>query len=104
VGYVAKWHEDSFEATRTVRAFGLEQNEPELAAALRELAERTWRLLGLTGYARIDFRVDEQSCPTILEINPNPCLSPDAGFAAAAAQAGMTYPALIERIVRAALT
>ena len=37
--------------------------------------------------------------PLILEINTNPCISPDAGFAAAAAEAGMSYDALIEAIM-----
>ena len=46
-----------------------------------------WRLFGLRGYARVDFRVDAQLRPWILEINTNPCLSPDAGFAAALASA-----------------
>ncbi len=103
VGYQAKWDDDSFESTRTVRAFGLEGREPRLAEMLRDLARRAWNLLGLTGYARIDFRVDEKGNPTILEINPNPCLSPDAGFAAAAASAGLDYEALVARIVETAL-
>jgi D-alanine-D-alanine ligase len=102
VGYNAKWEEESFESTRTVRAFGVEEKEPVLASELRELAVRTWSLLGLSGYARIDFRVDTQTRPTILEVNPNPCLEPGAGFAAAAARSGIDYPALIERILAAA--
>jgi D-alanine-D-alanine ligase len=103
VGYSAKWDDDSFESTRTVRAFGLEAAEPELARSLRELSTRVWKLFDLTGYVRIDFRVDESGHPMILEINPNPCLSRDAGFAAAAAEAGVPYEALIDHILTAAI-
>ena len=103
VGYRAKWDDDSFDSTRTVRAFGLEEKEPALAAELRDLARRVWNLLGLNGYARVDFRVDAKGRPTILEINPNPCLSPDAGFAAAAERAGLTYAALVSHILDTAL-
>ena len=102
VGYKAKWDDDSFESTRTVRAFGIEDENPILADRLRSLAAAAWNLFQLTGYARVDFRVDERNEPKILEINPNPCLSPDAGFAAAAARAGISYPELAERIVLAA--
>jgi D-alanine-D-alanine ligase len=55
----------------------------------------------MRGYARVDFRVDGQ--PVILEVNPNPCLDPKAGFAAAGAEAGFSYEALIAQIVDAAL-
>jgi D-alanine-D-alanine ligase len=85
-----------------VRAFGVEKTEPELAARLKSACEAAWRLFGLTGFARVDFRVKEDGMPLILEINTNPCISPDAGFAAAAAQAGLSYEALIEAIVEAA--
>lgn len=102
VGYDAKWAPESEAYVRTPRRFGLEQNEPALAARLRDLAHSCWDLFGLTGYARVDFRVDALGQPWILEVNVNPCLSPDAGFAASASQAGLSYPDLIARIVEAA--
>jgi D-alanine-D-alanine ligase len=103
VGYRAKWDDDSFESTRTVRAFGLEEADPDLANELRELSNRVWKLFDLTGYVRIDFRVDNDGRPMILEINPNPCLSRDAGFAAAAERAGMSYDTLIDHILLSSL-
>lgn len=102
VGYAAKWDESCDDAVKTVRAFGLEKTEPALERRLREQALEVWRLFGLCGYARVDFRVDEDGAPTILEINPNPCLEQAAGYAAAAREAGYTYDALIEQIVHAA--
>jgi hypothetical protein len=43
--------------------------------------------------------VDAQGRPWILEINANPCLSPDAGFAAALARAGIDFTKAVEWIV-----
>lgn len=102
VGYDAKWEEDSAGWNGTVRAFGVEKNEPCLAESLKTACEKVWRLFGLSGFARVDFRVDQAGMPLILEVNTNPCISPDAGFAAAAAEAGLSYEALIEAIVAAA--
>jgi D-alanine-D-alanine ligase len=102
VGYDAKWKEDSSGWNGTVRHFGVEREEPQLAQALRRACERAWTLFGLTGFARVDFRVDAAGTPFILEINANPCISPDAGFAAAAAEAGMGYDEVIEALVLAA--
>ncbi len=101
VGYDAKWEEDSSGWRGTVRAFGVEREEPELAARLRAACDRVWTRFGLSGFVRVDFRVGDDGMPQILEINANPCISPDAGFAAAAAEAGMDYPALIEAIIEA---
>jgi D-alanine-D-alanine ligase len=103
VGYIAKWDDASFESTRTVRQFGFEDREPELALALRHYSQCAWSLFKLRGTARVDFRVDEAGRPLVLEVNPNPGIAPDAGFAAAAARAGLSYADMIERIVRAAL-
>jgi D-alanine-D-alanine ligase len=101
VGYDAKWEEDSSGWRGTVRAFGVERDEPELATKLKTACEQVWKLFALSGFARVDFRIGEDGVPLILEINTNPCISPDAGFAAAAEAAGMDYGSLIEAIVKA---
>jgi D-alanine-D-alanine ligase len=103
VGYEAKWAPDSEAYIGTPRRFGLECDEPELAVRLRQLALSCWTLFGLSGYARVDVRVDARGQPFILEVNMNPCLSPDAGFAAAAAEAGLGYDAMVGRIVESSL-
>lgn len=100
VGYAAKWDTDSFEYRNTPRSFDV---EPELAASLRRAALDCWALFRLDGYARVDFRVDERGTPWVLEVNANPCLSPDAGFAAALAEAGIGYEAAIARLIDDAL-
>jgi D-alanine-D-alanine ligase len=101
VGYAAKWRADSYEYHNTPRRFGVERDEPGLARTLSDLARQCWATFGLRGYARVDFRVDERG-PWVLEINANPCLSPDAGFMAAAGEAGFKPRDVLERIVRCA--
>ena len=98
VGYEAKWHEGSFEYGNTVRSFGIEKEDPVLAGKLKKLCLNCWAIFKLTGYSRVDFRVDEKGNPYILEVNANPCLSPDAGFYAASEQAGYDYTRIVERI------
>jgi D-alanine-D-alanine ligase len=65
--------------------------------------QKCWRAFNLRGYARIDLRMDAAGVPWVLEINANPCLSPDAGFAAAVIEAGMTPTLAIEHIVSVAM-
>jgi D-alanine-D-alanine ligase len=96
VGYAAKWDVDSFEYRHTVRSFDV---EPELARRAERLALACWDLFGLDGYARVDFRVDASGLAFVLEINANPCLSPDAGFAAALERAGVAYGDAIASLV-----
>jgi D-alanine-D-alanine ligase len=103
VGYEAKWAPDSEAYIGTPRRFGLEADEPELALRLAGLAQGCWVLFGLSSYARVDFRVDPAGEPFILEVNVNPCLSPDAGFAAAAQEAGLSYADMIGQIVEGSL-
>lgn len=102
VGYAAKWHEDSFEYRHTVLGFDLADTDGDLVAEMSRQALACWRLFGLRGWARVDFRVDGTGRPFILEVNANPCLSPDAGFAAGLARAGIPYSEAIARVVSAA--
>jgi D-alanine-D-alanine ligase len=99
VDYKAKWDADSFEYNNTIRNFDFYENDANLISALREIALRCWDVFSLRGYARIDFRVDNNGKPWVLEINSNPCLSPDAGFAAALQQAKIKYHEAIGFII-----
>jgi len=100
VGYRAKWDDESFESLHTQRSFEFAKSERPLLQNLGDVAKRCWHLFGLRGYTRVDFRVDERNQPWVLEINANPCLSPDAGFVAAAAQAGLSYRQVVHRIIQ----
>jgi hypothetical protein len=51
----------------------------------------------------VDFRVDRDGRPWVLEINTNPCLAPDAGFLAAAARAKLDITSVVERILADAI-
>ena len=99
VGYRAKWEDDSFEARHTNRHFDFPPSDAPLLERLSDLARQCWPLFKLRGWARVDFRVDAAGEPWILEINGNPCLSPDAGFAAAMQQASIPYDQGIQRIL-----
>jgi len=101
VGYAAKWDPDAPEFHATCREF------PELSAglfnALQQDVLNCWEGFGLSGYARVDFRVDEAGKPWVLEVNANPCIAADAGFVAAAQCAGIALEQVVEHIVQAAL-
>lgn len=99
VGYAAKWHDQSAEYQGTPRTFEFGSEDAILIEQLKRLARDCWHAFGLRGYARVDFRVDERGQPWVLEVNTNPCLSPDAGFAAAVAQDKMTFQDAVRRIV-----
>jgi len=101
VGYRAKWDPASFEYNHTNRVF------PELSGDLVSLLGKTARacfdLFSLRDYGRVDLRLGPDGIPRVLEVNANPCLSPDAGFAAAAAARGTDYRSLVEKLLDAVL-
>lgn len=99
VGYRAKWDAESYEYNHTNRSFDFTDDDQSLLSTLKVMALRCWDLFRLKGYARIDFRIDNNKQPWILEVNCNPCLSPDAGFVAAALRSGLSYKDVTERII-----
>jgi D-alanine-D-alanine ligase len=103
VGYRAKWAVGSFEFDHTPRCFDFPGSDDGLLARLEGEAVACWDAFGLRGYGRVDFRIDRQGHPWILEVNANPCLSPDAGFAAALARADISFPEAVRRLLDEAL-
>lgn len=101
VGYAAKWDEEAPEFLATERYF------PDLTNPLREaltqVAQKCWQSFGMRGYARVDIRLDGHGNPWVLEVNANPSLGRDAGFAAAAQRAGIGYEQLIETVLTAGI-
>jgi D-alanine-D-alanine ligase len=99
VDFKAKWEMDSFEYTNTVREFPGEKLGKQLETDLKQAAITCWHLFGLKGYARVDARTDSKNNVFVIEINANPCISPDGGFVAATRQAGYTFKEVIQRII-----
>lgn len=99
LGYKAKWDESSAEYRNTTRAFDTLSPDSPLYGEMERLATKCWDCFGLRGFARVDFRVDEKGNPFVIEINGNPCISPDSGFIAAAHAAGLTNRDVIGRII-----
>ncbi len=85
----------------TPRRFDFPPHDSPLLKRIGELAAACWDLFRVRGYTRVDFRVDPDGRPWILEVNANPCLSPDAGFAAALERAGISYDEAVARILLA---
>ena len=67
---------------------------------LSEMTMECARIFGLCGYSRVDFRTNRRGKLYVLEVNPNPDISPDAGLARAARTAGLSYEALVAEILR----
>jgi D-alanine-D-alanine ligase len=97
--YKAKWDEEYRKRWGLQNRFanGLDS---ALVTHIEETCKRIYRLLTIDGYARIDLRLTAANELYFIEANPNPHLAEDEDFAMSAGKAGLTYPQLIERIVR----
>jgi D-alanine-D-alanine ligase len=102
LNYEAKWEEDSvyFKETKVVCPAEIESGEREHIA---EVALAACKLLGCCGYARVDMRMSETGQLSVMEVNPNPDISPGTGAARQAQAAGMNYTKFIDRIIELAL-
>lgn len=103
VDWRAKWDEQSAEYHNTPRRFDFGPGDRALLDELMRIARAAWRAFDLRGWARIDFRVDPVRGPIVLEVNTNPCLSPDAGFFAALSRARLNLETAMARILADAL-
>lgn len=71
-----------------------------MAGRLRETALAAWRACACRDYIRVDIRVDPAGQPFVLEVNANPDISPNAGFPACLAAAGITFSDFVARLLR----
>jgi D-alanine-D-alanine ligase len=94
VSYQAKWDPESVEYKETRRIFP-DHLPWHFASQLASVALECFHLFGLRDYGRVDLRLDEDNSIYVLEINANPCLSPDAGFPAAVLESGKTYSEMV---------
>jgi len=100
--YKAKWDEPYR------KRWGLENQlaeglDPAVVRAIEKTCKRIYRLLTIDGYARIDLRLTASNEIYFIEANPNPILAPDEDFAESALKANISYPELINRIIRLGL-
>src|SRR3954447_6108850 len=73
------------------------------ADSIHHLCKRAYRALELSGYARIDLRLDEAGNAWVIEANPNPQIAKGEDFAASAEKAGISYEGVIQRITNLGL-
>ena len=76
---------------------------PKVLRTISELAQQTYIALGCEGAARVDFRITPRGKPYVLEINTVPGMTETSLLPMAAAQAGIDYDSLVERILQSAL-
>jgi len=102
LNFEAKWEEDSvyFKGTKVVCPAEISVKERENIA---RMALAAYKLLGCRGYARVDMRRDGADKLNVMEVNPNPDISPSAGAARQAVAAGMNYTQFIDKIIRLGL-
>ncbi len=94
----AKWEQNSlyYKSTPVICPAKIDDSEKE---RIRKVALEAFKIIIGRGYARVDMRLDNQNRVNVLEVNPNPDISPNTGAARQAKAAGMTYAQFIDRII-----
>jgi D-alanine-D-alanine ligase len=102
VSYEAKWipNTDYYKKTIPICPAPL---EPELERKIKDIALSCYKIMGCRDYARVDMRIDKEGNPYVLEVNPNPDLSRNAGFMRSASVYGLTPEETIVKIAEIAI-
>jgi len=93
-----KW-DKRYQAKYGISTHAAQELPPTVLAVLDRLSRRIYRALGMSGYARMDFRVTPQGQVYVLEANANPNLERAEDFAESASAAGTAYGELLERLM-----
>lgn len=97
-----KWNLE-YQQKHSIKA-GMAKDLPDgVADRIGKLCKRVYRILGLSGYARMDFRLTDDGRIFLLEPNPNPDLARDEDFAESAKAVGIGYDKLIDRVLKLGL-
>jgi D-alanine-D-alanine ligase len=101
-GYEAKWVTESpeYQKSKPVCPALL---KPGVKKKVEQIALRVFRLFGCRDYARVDLRVDRDGKVYVLEVNPNPDISPQSGMARALKAHGTTYAEFVGNLLERAL-
>jgi D-alanine-D-alanine ligase len=101
-GSEVKWEEDTV-AYKATKPFFPDDLPEDTVKRLQDTAVQAYLALRLKDYGRIDFRLDKEGTPHVLEVNPNPYLLPSAEFSMAARKSGRSYNETIGAIVDLAM-
>ncbi len=99
-GYEAKWLPDSPYWNNTSKPAQLDE---EIERIIVESSLKLWERLGVNDYCRFDWRLDSESKPKLLEVNPNPGWCWDGHLAKMAKIAGISYSEMLNMILEAAM-
>ena len=95
----AKW-DLKYQRKVGIKTGAAEDLSPELQARIARITKRVYRVLELSGYARLDLRVTPEGHVYVIEANATPDISADEDFALSAKAAGLSYPQLLQRIAK----
>ena len=101
MSYAAKWIDTSVEYQKISVKCPAEV-EPQLAAKIKDTAMKAFRTIGGWGYGRVDIRLDDDQTPMVLDVNCNPCLDEEIALARSALRFGISYPELLNIVIKAA--
>jgi len=98
VTYAAKWHVESPDFADSPMHYDSDI-EPSLREAIVEAARGAWRAVGARHVLRVDVRLDAEGWPRVIDVNPNPEISPEVGISRAVREAGWTWSDFIHKLV-----
>ncbi len=103
VTYEGKWIAESIYYENTKPKCPAELSA-QTKKRVEAIALKAFNALGCRDYARVDIRLDKNGIPFVIEVNPNPDISSDSGFARAASAAGLSHSELLFEITKLALS